>query len=251
MMRFKFLLSISYFFFIFNSAAQIQGEGEVYLKGDLIDPKFQGGGVEKFYDYVKTHFDFSKAKKPGRMVLSFAITTKGEVSDIRIVEVLDIESATEMIRVVKASPLWVPAYRNGNPTVTTIKFPFEFKAIQPTSPAQATPAQTTANSEPVVYTKNQVEKAPQYPGGLEEFYTLIAKNYQTPSVTGLSGTIIVSFIIDEAGSLTDIKVVKDLGYGTGEEAIRVLKLSPLWQPATQRGVPVRCSYSIPIKINSK
>lgn len=231
-------------------SAQIQGEGEVYLKGDLIDPKFQGGGVEKFYDYVEAHFDFSKAKKPGRMVLSFTITTRGEVSDIRIVEVLDIESATEMIRVVKASPLWVPAMRNGDPTATTIKFPFRFKAIEPTTPAQETPTPKVPNNEPVVYTKSQVEQEPQYPGGLGEFYKLIAKNYRAPNLSGVSGTVIMSFIIEKDGSLTDLKVVKDLGYGTGEEAIRVLKLSLLWQPATQRGVPVRCRYSIPIKINN-
>ncbi len=102
-----------------------------------------------------------------------------------------------------------------------------------------------------VYVSQQIETKPEFPGGVKEFYKLIAKNYRTPNVSALSGTVIVSFVIEKDGTLTELKVLRDLGYGTGEEAIRVLKMSPLWQPGRQSGQPVRCSYTIPIKIINK
>ena len=56
--------------------------------------------------------------------------------------------------------------------------------------------------------------------------------------------------MEKDGSLTDIKVVRDIGYGTGKEAERVLRKSPRWTPAEQNGKKVRCSYMIPIKIET-
>jgi hypothetical protein len=109
---------------------------------------------------------------------------------------------------------------------------------------------TDVKQDDDIYNVSGIEAKPEYPGGPNEFYKLIAKHYRTPDVPGLNGTVIVSFVIEKDGTLTELKVLRDIGYGTGEEAIRVLKLSPLWQPATQRGVPVRCRYSIPIKIKN-
>ncbi|MGE4348010.1 MAG: energy transducer TonB, partial [Flavobacteriaceae bacterium] len=55
--------------------------------------------------------------------------------------------------------------------------------------------------------------------------------------------------VETDGSLTDIKVIRDLGYGTGAEAVRVLKKSKKWKPGTQNGKPVRVKYTLPISIN--
>lgn len=55
---------------------------------------------------------------------------------------------------------------------------------------------------------------------------------------------------DVNGSLTDIKVLKHLGHGTGEEAIRVLKLSPKWTPGIKNGIPVKCFYTLPINVSA-
>ncbi len=99
-----------------------------------------------------------------------------------------------------------------------------------------------------VYNSSIVEVKPEYPGGIREFYNFIAKNYKVPDVAGLKGKLFIVFIIDKDGSLTNIEVKKDLGFGTANEAIRVLKLSPNWTPAKQNGQNVRCSYLIPINI---
>lgn len=113
--------------FSLSISAQIIGEGEVYLKGELIDPKFNGGGIKAFSDYVYGHIDKSKIKEAGKVVFTFDIVETGELKNIRIVEFKDMDFAMEVIRVLKLTPKWIPASRNGKPISLTIKFPVEFK----------------------------------------------------------------------------------------------------------------------------
>ena len=95
-----------------------------------------------------------------------------------------------------------------------------------------------------------VEKRPDFPGGMQAFYDFIGKNYKTPDVKGLNGKIFIQFVIEVDGSLTDIKSLRDIGHGTGEEGIRVLKLCPKWIPGEDQGKKVRVQYSLPIAIRN-
>ena len=94
---------------------------------------------------------------------------------------------------------------------------------------------------------NAVEVRPDFPGGIQKFYDFVGKNYRAPD-EDVKGKVFVQFVVEKDGSLTDIKVVRDLGYGTGAEAIRVLKKSPKWKPGIQNGRAVRVLYSLPISI---
>ncbi|SEL75579.1 TonB family protein [Parapedobacter koreensis] len=97
-----------------------------------------------------------------------------------------------------------------------------------------------------------VEVNPEPPGGLRAFMEYIGKNYDYPQEAidqGVNGQVQVSFIINKDGSLTDLKLVRDLGYGTGDAAIRVLQKSANWSPGIQNGRPVRVAYTLPIRLN--
>lgn len=94
---------------------------------------------------------------------------------------------------------------------------------------------------------NAVEVKPEFPGGLPKFYEFVGKNYRAPEEE-IKGKVFVQFVVEKDGTLTDIKVVRDIGYGTGAEAIRVLKKCPKWKPGIQNGRPVRVLYSLPISI---
>jgi len=99
-----------------------------------------------------------------------------------------------------------------------------------------------------VYNAFAVEISPRFPEGIQKFQAFIKKNYVTPQEIikdEASGGVFVSFIVEKNGSLSDIKVLHDFGYGSGKELERVLKLSPNWIPAIKDGNPVRCLYSIP------
>jgi protein TonB len=102
-----------------------------------------------------------------------------------------------------------------------------------------------------IYDINALDVKPEFPGGMNEFYKFVGKNYQPPLGKNVSGKIYVSFIIEKDGSLTDLKVVRDIGNGAGKEAIRVLQISPKWLPGELNGKRVRCNFLLPIAINSK
>ena len=97
-----------------------------------------------------------------------------------------------------------------------------------------------------------IEIQPQFPGGgLAAFGKYVGKNFRYSPMAreqGVSGKVIMSFVVEKDGNLTDIKVLRDLGLGTGEEAIRVLKASPRWSPGIQNGRPVRVAYTLPIAL---
>lgn len=108
--------------------SQIDGEDEVYLSGDAIEARFNGGDINAFSEFVRSKFDYSKVKKEGKMVAVFTVDTDGKMKNIRITEVIDSESAMEMLRVLNLAPAWQPAKRGGKPISIEIKYPMVFKS---------------------------------------------------------------------------------------------------------------------------
>nr|WP_315188160.1 energy transducer TonB [uncultured Flavobacterium sp.] len=101
------------------------------------------------------------------------------------------------------------------------------------------------------YSLKGLDVKPEFPGGINEFYKFIAQNYTVPKEKPIDvkGKIYATFIIEKDGLITDVKIIKDLGFNTGNEAIRVLKLSPKWTPGKQNNKDVRVLYTIPMSIN--
>lgn len=88
----------------------------------------------------------------------------------------------------------------------------------------------------------KVEESATYPGGITGFYEFLKTNLQYPREAhrmGLEGRVFVEFIIEKDGSITEAKVVKGIGAGCDEEALRVVNLMPNWIPAKIDGAPVR------------
>jgi protein TonB len=97
-----------------------------------------------------------------------------------------------------------------------------------------------------------LEVQPTFPGGMDKFYAYLSKSIRYPAAAqeiNMQGKVFVSFIIERNGKLSDIKVERKLGYGTDEEAIRVLNASPKWIPGIQNGIAVRVKYNIPISFS--
>ncbi len=114
--------------------------------------------------------------------------------------------------------------------------------------AQDRTIEVQSENQDRIYNSSEVDIKPEYPGGVAAYYRLMMLNYTPPNIKGLKGRVIGSFVIERDGSISDIKILRDLGYGTGEEAIRVLKLCEKWKPAELNGIKVRCIYTFPISI---
>ena len=116
----------------------------------------------------------------------------------------------------------------------------------------APPTKQAVVEDNSVYDFSAIEEMPEPPGGMKKFYDYVGKTYNYSAAAkeqGISGRLIVQFVVEKDGSLTDIKVLRDLGLGTGEEAIRVLKKAPKWKAGVQNGRPVRVQYTLPISLN--
>ncbi|MBK0379841.1 energy transducer TonB [Mucilaginibacter segetis] len=97
-----------------------------------------------------------------------------------------------------------------------------------------------------------VEKQPSFPGGDAGFYKYLGKAIRYPAIArenNVQGRVILQFVVERDGSLTDIKVIRGIGSGCDEEAVRALKNSPRWSPGIQNGRPVRVQYSVPVSFS--
>jgi periplasmic protein TonB len=102
-----------------------------------------------------------------------------------------------------------------------------------------------------VYSSFSLEHQPEFPGGWKAFSEFIKVNYRLPDIKGLKGKVIVEFVVEKDGRIVETKIMKDVGYGTGVELMRVLSESPLWKPGMQSGKLVRCRFSLPINVDVK
>jgi len=95
-----------------------------------------------------------------------------------------------------------------------------------------------------------VEEMPTFPGGEAELFKYLAKNIKYPQMAsdaGISGVVYVTFVVGRDGKITDVKVLRGIGGGCDEEAVRVVKSMPPWKPGKQRGKPVTVQYNLPIR----
>ena len=122
---------------------------------------------------------------------------------------------------------------------------FAFFALQMISAQEQTPI-----AQDKIYQMEEVDVKPEYPNGTQAFYQFIAKNYLAPEKSGLKGKVLLTFVIEKDGSINEIKVLQDIGYGTGDEAVRAMKKSLNWIPAQKGGTPVRVLFKFPITIES-
>ena len=94
-----------------------------------------------------------------------------------------------------------------------------------------------------------VEQMPSFPGGDAKMYEYLGKNIKYPQIareTGIQGRVFVNFVVEPDGSVSNVKVLRGIGGGCDEEAMRVVKGMPKWSPGKQRGKTVRVSYTLPV-----
>lgn len=95
-----------------------------------------------------------------------------------------------------------------------------------------------------------VEDAPSFPGGEEARMRFLQQNIRYPAIAreaGIQGTVFITFVVERDGSITNVRVLRGIGGGCDEEAIRVVSMMPRWNPGKQRGRPVRVQFNMPIR----
>lgn len=118
--------------------------------------------------------------------------------------------------------------------------------FDPNSPIGFDSIELTSEIPEEIFLYPEVKPEPE--GGMESFYKFVGKNLKYPKraqYTATQGKVFIEFVIDKNGRVTDMKVVKGIGSGCDEEAMRVLALTK-WQPGRQRGKPVKVRMTLPL-----
>ncbi len=95
-----------------------------------------------------------------------------------------------------------------------------------------------------------VEDMPHFPGGEAALMNYLAKHIQYPDLakeSGIQGRVFIHFVVEPDGTIDHVKVLRGIGGGCDQEAVRVVKSMPKWVPGKQRGKPVRVSFNLPVK----
>lgn len=133
---------------------------------------------------------------------------------------------------------------NGNPL--TVKM-YAVGAATAAAPVAAGPAPTETTGQPVVL--NFSEELPTFSGGDAGYRKYISQNARFPEgalAERASGTVYISFVVDEQGRVIDAAVSRGCGHGFDEEALRLIRLMPWWNPGRMAGKPVRVSRVLPV-----
>lgn len=232
-------------------------------------------GWEEFLQGIANRYEFPKAaeaaKVKGKVIVRFVIETDGSLTDIKIVQDLGHGTGEETVRVLKSSPKWNPARKDGKPVRSNFTLPilldYGAKAAvevkpggdvpppppmnpAPPPPPPARPVEVTPVDDQHLFTEVEIQPLP--PGGMQAFLQYIGENYVYPKeaeAAEVSGRVITTFIVEKDGTLSNVKNIRDLGHGTGEEAVRVIKNGGKWKPGVQNGQSVRVQFTMPIVLN--
>ncbi|WP_165830130.1 energy transducer TonB [Flavobacterium hydrophilum] len=240
----KKLSSILFLLIVFISAAikaqtQVPDTNKDYHHMSELDekPDFPGG-MQGFYDFIGANYQTPKVQGlAGKIYVTFIIEKDGSLADIKVLRDIGYGTGKEAIRVLQSCPKWIPGKYKGEPVRVLYSLPINIKA--------------TEKPEERIYSESEVFERPAYPGGLQNFYIDISKHFKTPEKEGLKGQLVIGFVIEKDGSIGKITILKDIGYGTGEEAMRCIKLIKNWTPGKLKdGTAVITAYSLPFTIQS-
>ena len=119
--------------------------------------------------------------------------------------------------------------------------------VQQETAEEKTFPQPSLEQKPVDYLV--VEVLPEYPGGPVEFMKWLTKNLRYPAEAirkKVQGKVVAQFIVNDDGSITELKIIKSLNAACDQEALRVLRMMPKWKPGLQNDKPCRTMVAIPI-----
>lgn len=221
------------------------------------------------YDFGKylsenIHYPDSAREKniEGRVIIRFVVNEDGHISDCAIVKSVSGDCDTEALRVIKNMPAWKPGRQNGKEVKVYYNQPISFKLEDPE------PEKYTLNKKTIVtHTMSREEEdmspdiTPTPPP--EKIYTYVEQpprpgyslstylrnNVSYPAYArskDIEGNVLVKFVVNEDGHVSDCTVIKGIGGGCDQEALRVIAAMPDWKPGILNGKPVKVYFTQPI-----
>lgn len=226
-------------------------------------PEFPGGQAALMQFISKNVVYPEVARKneiQGRVIVQFVVTKEGKVTNPKIVRSVDANLDAEAIRVVGLMPTWKPGQQRGENVAVKFTVPVQFRlggsntdnetkviSVEDKGAGKISVKEVQPNANGVF---EIVENMPEFPGGQAALMKFIADNIKYPEESkqaGQQGRVIIQFIVQADGSVTDPVVARSVFPLLDAEAIRIAKVMPKWKPGMQRGVAVPTKYTIPVQ----
>ena len=226
-------------------------QGEVFQVVEE-QPMFPGG-MEEMMKFLQQNVKYPKEAqdqgKQGRVIVQFVVNRDGSISNDTIVRSVDPLLDAEALRVVRSMPNWTPGKQRGKEVRVRFTLPVTFRLDggEESKPAEVKQVVKTSTQGEEIF--NVVEKMPEYPGGMVELMKFLQRNVRYPKEAqeqGKQGRVVVQFVVNKDGSITDAKIAKSVDPQLDAEALRVVNAMPNWTPGKQRGKEVRTYFTIPV-----
>jgi TonB family protein len=231
--------------------------GQIFTEVEQV-PEFPGG-LDAFGRFLGTNLRYPKAERDkgiqGRVIATFVVETDGSLLGLKIARGISKGLDEESLRVLRQSPNWKPGIQNGKKVRVQYSVPISFtlandksgKPVSDKTKEIATADENASQGTGVIYTS--VEQVPEFPGGLNALGRFLGTNIRYPSAARekhIQGRVILTFVVEADGSLSSFKILRGVSPDLDAEALRVMAISPKWEPGIENSKKVRVQYSIPI-----
>ena len=227
-------------------------EGDHYFTTTEQPATYNGNWTHFLTSNVRGDVPVANHAAPGsyRTAYQFVVESDGRISNIRPLTNIGYGMEEEGVRILKKSGTWTPATQNGRKVRTVHVQYIHFQVVAPAATPEIAPAPDTipkkVPDEPEIFIK--VDQQAKYSGDWVRFLTANLRG-DVPVKNGAKPgnyQALIQFIVDKEGNVSNVKVIKEPGYGMGEEAVRVIKTSGKWIPAVQNNHVVKAYRKQPI-----
>jgi TonB family protein len=177
--------------------------------------------------------------------LSLIIEPDGSISEVNVEKGIGCGLDEEAIRLAKLVKKWTPAIEKG--IYVRAKYDLPVKFILSEDKKESVDFIGLYDHD-IAYTYTEIPA--RFPGGendLEKYIEAVMIYPKEAKEKNIEGRVFISFIVERDGSLSDITLVRKLGFGCDEEAIRIVKTMPNWEPAQQNKHIIRFRATLPVK----
>ena len=224
-------------------------EGEVFQVVEEM-PEFPGGMAECMKwlgQNIKYPAEAIEKGIQGRVIVQMIVERDGTITNANVVRGVDPLLDKEALRVVNLSPKWKPGMQRGQAVRVKYTLPVMFRLGEASDNKEADTQQEAKVDENGIH--QVCEEMPEFPGGMQECMKWLGKNIKYPTTAqekGIQGRVIVQFVVERDGSITEPKVVRGVDPDLDKEALRVISIMPNWKPGMQKGKAVRVKYTLPV-----
>ncbi len=230
----------------------------------VAQPAVPLGGTTRYAQFLADHQRYPATAmlqgQQGTVPVRFVVEKTGVLSNLEVAKAVAPLLDAEALRLIKSGPRWTPAKNGGQVVRQRVTVPVSFVLSPPATTVQLpakggapTPPSNAADIAASAHPNQPAVVAPDKPatpvGGTDAFFAWIEKNQQYPKLARqrkIQGKVPVEFVVQADGSLTDVRVLKKMGSGLDEEALRLIRTAPKWEPATYQGKPLKQKLVLPV-----